>query len=179
MYTSTTRTNGATRDGLLPGPQSAMLILSVVQKLYTYFQCLINGPVASGLGPSAASMPLITFHMKQGTVALASKSAKTHHSLYLLSKNNHNLNHGHNVPVRIEPEGGSLVDGTGPCHVVDCIGDIASVCPSPLVAKNMDGKYIECNSACDVLKDPGACQPNEYSKTFKQASIRTSPHLSR
>ncbi|XVF76345.1 hypothetical protein PTKIN_Ptkin13bG0259100 [Pterospermum kingtungense] len=90
-----------------------------------------------------------------------------------------NLNHGFNVPVRIKPVGGSLVGGSGACPVVDCIKDLKDVCPSPLVAQNpISGVYVGCNSPCDALKDPKycctegfagqACQPNEYSKTFKQ-----------
>jgi hypothetical protein len=120
-----------------------------------YFSCE-TGDCGSGIKecqnpPPALPVTLLNFDIKQPVVS------------YEVG-----LNHGHNVPVWIEPDGGSLVDGTGPCPVVDCVGDIASVCPSPLVAKNMDGKYIGCYSACDVFKDPGACQPNEYSKTFKQ-----------
>ncbi|XVF76344.1 hypothetical protein PTKIN_Ptkin13bG0259000 [Pterospermum kingtungense] len=89
-----------------------------------------------------------------------------------------NLNHGFNVPVRIQPVGGSLVGGSGACPVVDCIKDLKDVCPSTLVAQNPNGVYVGCNSPCDALKDPKycctgefagqACQPNEYSKSFKQ-----------
>ena len=89
------------------------------------------------------------------------------------------LNHGHNVPVRIQPDDGYLVGGRAPCPVVDCVEDISNVCPNPLVATNKDGWYVGCYSACDALKDPkycctgnfsspAACQPNDYSKTFKQ-----------
>ncbi|KAK7838821.1 thaumatin-like protein 1, partial [Quercus suber] len=66
-----------------------------------------------------------------------------------------NLNHGHNVPVRIQPVGGSLVGGSGPCPVVDCAQDFSNVCPPNLVAKGKDGRYT--------------CQPNEYSSVFKKA----------
>ncbi|XVE76094.1 hypothetical protein DITRI_Ditri12bG0145500 [Diplodiscus trichospermus] len=89
-----------------------------------------------------------------------------------------NLNHGFNVPVRIQPVGGSLVGGSGPCPVVDCIKDLKDVCPSPLAAQNQNGVYVGCNSPCDALKEERfcctgssagqACQPNEFSKTFKQ-----------
>jgi hypothetical protein len=89
------------------------------------------------------------------------------------------LNHDHNIPVWIQPDGRSLLGGAGPCPVVDCIEAISDVCPSPLVAQNNDGRYIGCYSECDEFKDPkycctgnysspGACQPNDYSKTFKQ-----------
>uniref|UniRef100_A0A2N9GPK8 Thaumatin-like protein n=1 Tax=Fagus sylvatica TaxID=28930 RepID=A0A2N9GPK8_FAGSY len=88
------------------------------------------------------------------------------------------LNHGHNIGVRIQPIGGSLVDGTGPCPVVDCVADLSNVCPANLVATNKDGLYVGCYSACDALKDPKycctgdysspqTCQPNEYSTRFK------------
>ena len=32
--------------------------------------------------------------------------------------------------VRIEPIGGTLVDGSGPCPIVDCVLAISNVCPS-------------------------------------------------
>ncbi|KAM3737226.1 hypothetical protein ACB098_09G040000 [Castanea mollissima] len=91
-----------------------------------------------------------------------------------------NLNHGYNVPVRIQPVGGSLVGDSGPCPVVDCAQDFSNVCPPNLVAKDKDGRYVGCLSACDALKDPKhccfgnfaspqTCQPNEYSSIFKKA----------
>ncbi|OMO84085.1 Thaumatin [Corchorus olitorius] len=89
-----------------------------------------------------------------------------------------NLNHGFNVPVRIQPVRGSLVGGSRPCPVVDCIKDLKDVCPAQLAAGNSNGAYVGCNSPCDALKDPkycctgsfsgSACQPNEFSRTFKQ-----------
>jgi len=131
-----------------------------------YFSCE-TGDCGSGTQdcqspPPTYPVTLLNFDIKQPVVS------------YEVS-----LNHGHNVPVRIQPDGGSLVGGTGPCPVVDCIQDISNVCPSTLVAKNKDGLYVGCYSACDGLKDPkycctgtfsgpGACQPNDYSKTFKQ-----------
>ncbi|KAK8672211.1 hypothetical protein V6N13_110584 [Hibiscus sabdariffa] len=89
------------------------------------------------------------------------------------------LNSGFNVPVRIQPNGGTLVEGgSGECPVVDCIKDMGDVCDPSLVAKNKDGAYVGCNSPCIALKDPKycctesftgpACQPNDYSKRFKQ-----------
>ncbi|KAK7831276.1 thaumatin-like protein 1 [Quercus suber] len=63
-----------------------------------------------------------------------------------------NLNHGHNVPVRIQPVGGS-----GPCPAVDCAQDFSDVCPPNLVAKGEDGRYVGCLSSCDALKDPKHC----------------------
>ncbi|XP_050229052.1 thaumatin-like protein 1 [Mercurialis annua] len=79
------------------------------------------------------------------------------------------LIHGHNVAVRIQPDGGSLVDGgSGPCPVVDCVKDISNVCPAPLVAYNKKGAYVGCYSPCDILKDPKYCGPNEISSRFKE-----------
>ncbi|KAJ9695300.1 hypothetical protein PVL29_010672 [Vitis rotundifolia] len=89
------------------------------------------------------------------------------------------LNHGYNdVPVRIQPDGGTLVGGSRACPVVDCIQDLSSVCPSTLVAKNKAGWAVGCFSPCDAFKDPKycctgsytgpRCLPNEYSETFKQ-----------
>ncbi|RVX12001.1 Thaumatin-like protein 1 [Vitis vinifera] len=64
------------------------------------------------------------------------------------------------------------------CPTVDCIQDLSNVCPSTLVAKNKDGWAVGCFSPCDAFKDPQfcctgnfsgqACQPNEYSKRFKE-----------
>ncbi len=90
------------------------------------------------------------------------------------------LNHGQNVPVRIQPVGGSLVDGTGLCPVADCVQDFSTLCPPDLVAKDKNGQYVGCYSACDAYKDPRyccsgpfatpqACKPNEYSNIFKKA----------
>ena len=81
--------------------------------------------------------------------------------------------------VRIEPIGGTLVDGSGPWPIVDCVLAKSNVCPYNLVATNKNGQYIGCYSACDALKDPKycctgdyssppACQPNEYSTSFKK-----------
>ncbi|KAJ9173857.1 hypothetical protein P3X46_016950 [Hevea brasiliensis] len=79
------------------------------------------------------------------------------------------LIHGHNIAVRIQPNGGSLTEGgSGPCPVVDCIEDISNICPAPLVAKNKDGVYVGCYNACDILKDPKYCRDNEYSQLFKK-----------
>lgn len=90
-----------------------------------------------------------------------------------------NLNHGFNVPIRIRPDGGTLVDRSGSsCPVVDCIADLSNVCAPELVATNKNGSYVACNSPCDALRDARfcctenfsgqACQPNQYSKKFKQ-----------
>ncbi|RVW47965.1 Thaumatin-like protein 1 [Vitis vinifera] len=89
------------------------------------------------------------------------------------------LNQGYNdAPVRIQPDGGTLVGGSRACPVVDCIQDLSNVCPSTLVAKNKAGWAVGCFSPCDAFKDPKygctgsytgpQCLPNEYSETFKQ-----------
>ncbi|XP_065857027.1 thaumatin-like protein 1b [Euphorbia lathyris] len=79
------------------------------------------------------------------------------------------LIHGHNIAVRVQPTGGSLVaGGSGPCPVVDCVEDIRNVCPSLLVATNPNGAYVGCYNPCDALKDPNYCRVNEYSQRFKQ-----------
>ena len=83
------------------------------------------------------------------------------------------LVHGQNLLVRIKPIGGTLVDGSGPCPVVDCNMDMGNVCPPSLITYNKDGRYVGCNSACDVLKDPkyccngNGCQIDEISQKFK------------
>lgn len=85
------------------------------------------------------------------------------------------LVHGQNLKVRIQPNGGTLVDGSGPCPVVDCARDLGDVCPPELVATNRNGQYVGCYSACDALKDPkyccsssSSCQPDDYSKRNKE-----------
>lgn len=83
------------------------------------------------------------------------------------------LVHGQNVFVQIKPNGGTLVDGSGPCPVVDCHMNLFNVCPPALLALDPGGHYVGCNSACDVFKEPkyccdgNGCQPDEYSQKFK------------
>ncbi|GMH09860.1 hypothetical protein Nepgr_011701 [Nepenthes gracilis] len=89
-----------------------------------------------------------------------------------------NLNHGWNKQVRIRPDGGTLVGGSGPCPEVDCSGNIQDVCPSSLVATGKNGLAAGCFSPCDGYKDPKtcctgdfsgpqACQPSQVSQAFK------------
>lgn len=74
------------------------------------------------------------------------------------------LNHGFNVPIRIGPDGGTLVDGSGSsCPVVDCITDLGNVCAPELVATNKDGYYVACNSPCDALSDARFCCTEDFS----------------
>ncbi|KAI4349080.1 hypothetical protein L6164_009719 [Bauhinia variegata] len=79
--------------------------------------------------------------------------------------------HGQNIRVRLEPKGGTLVDGSGPCPVVDCARDFGDVCPPELVAANKNGVYVGCYSSCDKLKNccnEAGCQPDYYTKRFKE-----------
>ncbi|CAJ1968847.1 unnamed protein product [Sphenostylis stenocarpa] len=83
------------------------------------------------------------------------------------------LVHGQNILVRIKPNGGTLVDGSGPCPMVDCNKELSSVCPFSLIAFNKGGQYVGCNSPCDGLKDPKyccdghGCQSDEISLKYK------------
>ncbi|TKY52999.1 Thaumatin protein 1 [Spatholobus suberectus] len=78
-----------------------------------------------------------------------------------------------NVLVRIKPNDGTLVDGSGQCPMVDCNKNLNSVCPLSLIAANKVGLYVGCNSPCDGLKDPKCCcegrdcQPDEISLKYK------------
>ncbi|GLT69246.1 hypothetical protein SLA2020_414100 [Shorea laevis] len=99
-----------------------------------YFSCE-TGDCGSGIKecqypPPALLVTLLNFEIKLPVVS------------YEVS-----LKHGHNVPVRIRPDGGSLVGGAGPCPVVDC-GQVTT-CRS---MANKDGRYIGCYSACDEFK---------------------------
>ncbi|KAJ1419454.1 Thaumatin family [Sesbania bispinosa] len=125
-----------------------------------YFSCE-TGDCGSGIMECAGPKPiypvtLLNFVVNQSVVS------------YEVS-----LVHGQNIRVRITPNGGTLVDGSGPCPVVDCTKDLANVCPPSLLALNKGGVYVGCNSACDVLKDPkyccnnNGCQPDEYTQKFK------------
>ncbi|KAG5003063.1 hypothetical protein JHK86_027202 [Glycine max] len=83
------------------------------------------------------------------------------------------LKHGQNMLVRIKPNGGTLVDGSGPCPMVDCNKELSSVCPLDLIAGNKNDQYVGCNSPCDGYKDPkyccngNGCQPDEISVKYK------------
>ncbi|KAB1221187.1 Thaumatin-like protein 1 [Morella rubra] len=81
-----------------------------------YFSCETgdcgSGTIDCQSPPPTYPVTLLNFDIKQSVVS------------YEVS-----LNHGHNLPVRIQPVGGSLVDGGGSCPVVDCVADISNVCP--------------------------------------------------
>lgn len=81
--------------------------------------------------------------------------------------------HGQNMRIRVEPVGGTLVDGSGPCPAVECARDFGDVCDPSLVAAHTGRGYVGCYSACDALREPkyccsnSKCQPDEFSKKFK------------
>ena len=80
---------------------------------------------------------------------------------------------GYNLPIAISP-----INGVGNCSIAGCDGDLRQNCSSDLAVKS-NGKVIACRSACDVFNtdeyccrgafaDPEACQPSNYSRSFKQ-----------
>lgn len=110
----------------------------------------MNVKVAFVLGPSAPAMTHSIFYGKLET-GLGTKSCQyppptcpvTLLNFYInqsMVSYEVSLNHGHNVAIRIEPIGGTLVNGSGPCPIVYCVQDTSNVCPSNLVATNKDGK---------------------------------------
>ncbi|XP_050939390.1 thaumatin-like protein 1b [Cucumis melo] len=117
-----------------------------------------SGTIFCDSSPPALPVTLLNFAINNSVV---------HYALSLV--------HGFNIPIRIQPDGGHLVDGGfGLCPTVDCVQDLGNVCPSFLVAKNKDGAYVGCYSACDALKSPeyccsgSDCQPDQYSAKFKE-----------
>ncbi|KAK7392510.1 hypothetical protein VNO78_20951 [Psophocarpus tetragonolobus] len=83
------------------------------------------------------------------------------------------LVHGQNIMVRIQPNGGTLMDGSGPCPMVECNKELSSVCPLKCLALNKAGIYVGCYSPCDAFKEPKyccngqGCQQDEYSLKYK------------
>ncbi|KAL7128198.1 hypothetical protein ABFS83_14G299900 [Erythranthe nasuta] len=82
---------------------------------------------------------------------------------------------GYNLPMIIEPVGGS-----GGCGSTGCVADLNRICPNELRAG--DGKA--CRSACEAFRSPeyccsGAygspdtCRPSVYSEMFKSACPRS------
>ncbi|KAJ6394797.1 hypothetical protein OIU77_023904 [Salix suchowensis] len=80
---------------------------------------------------------------------------------------------GYNLPIAISP-----INGKGNCSSAGCEGDLRQNCSTELAVKS-NGKVIACRSACDVFNtdayccrgafaDPAACQPSNYSRSFKQ-----------
>lgn len=81
---------------------------------------------------------------------------------------------GFNLPVSMGPYGGS-----GNCTVVNCQGNVNSICPPELSLTGPDGIVVGCRSACDALgspeyccsgayASPSTCPPTAYSLMFKQ-----------
>lgn len=80
---------------------------------------------------------------------------------------------GYNLPIVISP-----INGKGNCSIAGCEGDLRQNCSSELAVKS-NGKVIACRSACNAFNtdeyccrgafaDPAACQPSNYSRSFKQ-----------
>ncbi|MED6160728.1 Thaumatin-like protein 1, variant 2 [Stylosanthes scabra] len=90
---------------------------------------------------------------------------------------------GYNLPMIIEPQGGS---GGGNCSATGCVVDLNSACPTELkVMSSSSGgdESVACKSACEAFGDPqyccsGAfanpqtCKPSSYSQFFKSACPR-------
>lgn len=180
-WLSTTWTNASTRCGLLPAPEleSPCLSMDLIRSRYSTLQ--MHGVAWFGLGPSAPPVPQTGTGQTEcqdppPTYPVTLLQFTIDHSLVSYEVS---LNQGYNdAPVRIQPDGGTLVGGSRACPVVDCIQDLSNVCPSTLVAKNKAGWAVGCFSPCDAFKDPKygctgsytgpQCLPNEYSETFKQ-----------
>lgn len=91
---------------------------------------------------------------------------------------------GYNLPITVEPSGGS-----GNCTTTGCLVDLNGACPTELKVKiaaeeeGSDEKSVACKSACEAFGDPlyccnGAygtpqtCKPSSYSQFFKSACPR-------
>ncbi|XP_043725449.1 thaumatin-like protein [Telopea speciosissima] len=101
-------------------------------------------------------------------------------SLLPTSKSNLNfydvsLVDGYNLPVSV-----SAVNAKSNCFVEGCLKNINSVCPVELQVLNDGGTVVACKSAClafnldtfccrNAYGSPEKCQPNMYSKMFKDA----------
>ncbi|KAL5709749.1 Thaumatin-like protein 1 [Ranunculus cassubicifolius] len=81
---------------------------------------------------------------------------------------------GFNLPVSVEPQGGSG------CNPSACAANVNSLCPPELSPKGADGSTIACKSAClafnqpqycctDAFNTPDTCKPTPYSTIFKNA----------
>ncbi|KAL0438407.1 UNVERIFIED_CONTAM: Thaumatin-like protein 1 [Sesamum latifolium] len=82
---------------------------------------------------------------------------------------------GYNVPMIIQPAGGS-----GACGSTGCVTDVNRMCPNELRA----GDGLGCKSACeafgspeyccrDAYASPATCRPSVYSEMFKSACPRS------
>ncbi|CAI0435646.1 unnamed protein product [Linum tenue] len=70
---------------------------------------------------------------------------------------------GYNLPIVVEPMGGS----GGTCSSTGCVTDLNRRCPSELRV----GSGAACNSACEAFGTP-ECKPSRYSEMFKSACPR-------
>ncbi|KAG4973439.1 hypothetical protein AAZX31_11G075700 [Glycine max] len=86
---------------------------------------------------------------------------------------------GYNLPMIVEPQGGS---GAGNCSATGCVVDLNTPCPTELKVMS-SGDGVACKSACEAFDDPqyccsGAyatpdtCKPSSYSQFFKSACPR-------
>ncbi|KAK6115743.1 hypothetical protein DH2020_008012 [Rehmannia glutinosa] len=82
---------------------------------------------------------------------------------------------GYNLPMIVEPVGGS-----GACGSTGCVTDLNRMCPKELRAGNGQA----CKSACEAFRSPGyccsgaygspaTCRPSIYSEIFKNACPRS------
>ncbi|KAL2348614.1 hypothetical protein Fmac_002614 [Flemingia macrophylla] len=87
---------------------------------------------------------------------------------------------GYNLPITVEPQGGS---GGGNCSATGCVVDLNTPCPAELKVTSNGGEGVACKSACEAFDDPryccsGAyatpdtCKPSSYSQFFKSACPR-------
>ncbi|XP_051137245.1 PR5-like receptor kinase [Andrographis paniculata] len=100
-------------------------------------------------------------------------------AVFVLAGNNEmdsyyvNLIFGYNLPILVEPHGGSGAD----CRTTECVGDLNRVCPVELRVTGSNGEAIACKSACQSFLEeqyccrsssPNQCKPSEYSQVFKR-----------
>ena len=68
---------------------------------------------------------------------------------------------GYNLPVAIEPVGGTYESGAGICQTCGCNKDLNEICPYELrVVYN--GWTVGCKSACSALREARYCCAGEY-----------------
>ncbi|KAF2312402.1 hypothetical protein GH714_034567 [Hevea brasiliensis] len=87
---------------------------------------------------------------------------------------------GYNLPMLIEPQGGT----GGNCTMTGCGASLNNACPSELkVMDSENGESVACKSACDAFGDPqyccsgayanpNTCKASSYSEFFKNACPR-------
>nr|XP_048331067.1 pathogenesis-related thaumatin-like protein 3.5 isoform X2 [Ziziphus jujuba var. spinosa] len=87
---------------------------------------------------------------------------------------------GYNIPMLVEPQGGTGQN----CTSTGCVVDLNGACPSELKVTSVEGSEgVACKSACEAFRQPqyccsGAyatpdtCKPSSYSQIFKKACPR-------